>query len=84
MSHHAIEKWRLCQIIYEGVDYSSKALLEFMKHGDFVRMTDDAAWKFLEEMAKKPCSGKCLMRSHQPQNQPPHQGVVYIRLKTPL
>ena len=40
--HHAIEKWCLCQIIYEGVDYNSKTLLESMSHGDFMWMTDDA------------------------------------------
>jgi len=51
--HHAIEKWHLCQIIYEGVDYSSKTRLESMSHGDFIRMIDDVTWKFLEEMAEK-------------------------------
>ena len=51
--HHAIKKWRLCQIIYEGIDYNSKILLESMSHGDFMRMTDDAAWIFLEEMVEK-------------------------------
>ena len=39
--HHAIEKWCLCQIIYEGVNYNSKTLLESMSHGDFMRKTED-------------------------------------------
>ena len=30
--YHAIENWRLCQIIYEGVDYQYKTLLESMSH----------------------------------------------------
>ena len=51
--HHAIEKWHLCQIVYESVDYSSKTLFEFMSHGDFTRKIDDDAWIFLEEMAEK-------------------------------
>ena len=49
--HHAIEKWRLCQIIYEGVKYNSKPLFESMSHGDFKSMNEDVAWKFLEDMA---------------------------------
>ena len=51
--HHVIEKWRLCQIIYEGIDYQSKTLLESMSHEDIMRITEDEAWKFLEEMAEK-------------------------------
>ena len=50
--HHAIKKWSLYQIIYEGVDYQSKTLLESMSHEDFLRMTEDDAWKILE-MAEK-------------------------------
>lgn len=37
--HHGLEKWRLCQIIYEGLDYSAKTSLESMCHGDFMRKT---------------------------------------------
>ena len=58
--HHAIEKWRLCQIIYEGVDYNSKTLLESMSHGDFMRTTDDVAWIFLEEIAEKTMQWKAF------------------------
>ena len=35
---HAIKNG-LCQIIYEGVDYQSKTLLESTSHGNFMRMT---------------------------------------------
>jgi len=45
---HAIEKWHLYKTIYEGVDYSSKTLLESMSHDDFMRMTNDTTWIFLE------------------------------------
>ena len=41
--HHAIEKCRLCQIIYEGVDCQSQTLLESMSHGNFMRMTENDA-----------------------------------------
>jgi len=53
MSYHAFEKWRLCQIIYEGVDYQSKTLLESTSHEKFMMMIEDDAWKFSEDMAEK-------------------------------
>ena len=61
--HCAIEKWRLCQIIYQGVDYNLKTLLESMSHEDFMRMTKDKAWEFLEEMVEKPCIGKASIKN---------------------
>ena len=51
--HHGIERWRLCQIVYEGVDYKQKYLFGSMSHGDFLMMTDTDAWKFLEDLAEK-------------------------------
>ena len=36
--HHGIEKWRQCQILYDGLDYSTKTLLESMCQGGFRRM----------------------------------------------
>jgi len=43
----------MTQFRYEGVDYNSKTLFELMSHEDFMRMTDDDEWTFLEEMAEK-------------------------------
>ena len=51
--HHGLEKWRLCQIIYEGLDYSVKTSLESMCHGDFTRKNADEAWEFLESLSEK-------------------------------
>ena len=28
--HHGVEKWRQCQILYDGLDYQTKTLLETM------------------------------------------------------
>ena len=33
-SHHGIEKWRQWQILYDRLDYQTKALLETMCQGD--------------------------------------------------
>ena len=48
-----MEKWSLCQIVYEGVDYKQKYFFESISHGDFLMMTDADAWKFLEDLAEK-------------------------------
>ena len=34
--HHRIETWRLCQIIYEGLDLNSKTILEFVCQDQFM------------------------------------------------
>ena len=34
--HHGIETWRLCQIIYEGLDSNSRTMLESMCQGQFM------------------------------------------------
>ena len=34
--HHGIEKWRQCQILYDGLDYLTKILLESMCQGGFL------------------------------------------------
>ena len=34
-SHHGIEKWSQCQILYDGLDYQTKILLETMCQGGF-------------------------------------------------
>ena len=31
---HGVEKWRQCQILYDGLDYQTKILLEIMCRGD--------------------------------------------------
>ena len=51
--HHAIEKWRLCQIVYEGVDFNTKTMLESMCQGEFMQKNEDDAWTFLEDLSEK-------------------------------
>ena len=31
--HHGIEKWRICQALYDGLEYQTKTLLESMCQG---------------------------------------------------
>ncbi|XP_077232805.1 uncharacterized protein LOC143871649 [Tasmannia lanceolata] len=52
--HHGIDVWHLCQIIYEGIDYQTKQLLESMCPNGFTSFTDEAAaWNFLLDLAEK-------------------------------
>ena len=51
--HHGIEKWRQCQILYNGLDYHTKMLLETMCQGDFLKKDEDHGWDLFEALAKK-------------------------------
>jgi len=50
---HSLEHWRLCQIIYEDVDQSTRIMVEFMCQGGFFNRSGTKAWDFSEELAKK-------------------------------
>ena len=50
---HGIEKWRLCQIAYEGLGIESRRTLEAMCNGVFMSKDEREHWKFLEEYAEK-------------------------------
>ena len=51
--HHGIEKWRLCQIIYDGLDYQTKTLLESMCQGEFLKKDENQGWDLFEALAEK-------------------------------
>ena len=40
-SHHEIEKWRQCQIAYDGLEYSTRTLLETMCQGGILRKDEN-------------------------------------------
>ncbi|XXG53381.1 hypothetical protein AAC387_Pa03g1479 [Persea americana] len=50
--HHGFEKIRLVQIVYEGLDYLTKQMVESFCSGKFTQKTADEAWTFLEETAE--------------------------------
>ena len=49
--HHGIEKWRLCQALYDGLEYQTKTLLESMCQGGFLKKNEDEGWLLYEELA---------------------------------
>ena len=51
--HHNFEKWTLCQILYDGLENNSRTMLESMCQGNFLAQDHNAAWQFLENLAKK-------------------------------
>ena len=51
--HHGMDKWALCQIIYEGLNSKSKIIFESISQGNFMYKTVVDAWTFLEELAEK-------------------------------
>ena len=50
--HHGFEKIRLVQILYEGLDYPTKTMVESFCNGVFTQKTADQAWAYLEEVAE--------------------------------
>ena len=52
-AHHGIEKWRHCQILYDGLDYSTKTLLESMCEGGFLQKDEEEGWNLYENLAEK-------------------------------
>ena len=46
--HHGIEKWRQYQILYDGLDYQTKTLLETMCQGEFLKKDEDQGWDLYE------------------------------------
>jgi len=49
--NHGIEKWRLCQALYDGLEYQTKTLLEFMCQGGFLKKNENEGWLLYEELA---------------------------------
>jgi len=50
--HHGFEKICLIQILYEGLDYQNKIIIESLCNGTFTSKTANDAWKFFEEVAE--------------------------------
>ena len=50
--HHGLERCRLCQIIYEGLDQATRTMVESMCRG-FLNKSETEAWNVLEELVKK-------------------------------
>lgn len=46
-------KWRLCEIIYEGFNCTSKILLESMCKEEFMEIDKNKALKFIEDLIWK-------------------------------
>ena len=51
--HHGIETLRQCQILYNGLDYQSKTLLETMCQGKFLQKDENQGWDLFENLAEK-------------------------------
>ncbi|GAV67086.1 LOW QUALITY PROTEIN: hypothetical protein CFOL_v3_10595, partial [Cephalotus follicularis] len=52
--HHGLNTWHLCQIIYEGIDYQTKQLVESMCPDGFTSYTDEnEAWNFLLDLGER-------------------------------
>ena len=50
--HHGFEKIRLGQILYEGMHYPTKTMVESFFNGAFTQKTANQAWTYLEEVTE--------------------------------
>ncbi|XP_026378301.1 uncharacterized protein LOC113272716 [Papaver somniferum] len=51
--HHGFEQWRLSTILYEGLDFATRTLVESMCNGEFTDKSADESWAFLHEVSEK-------------------------------
>jgi len=51
--HHSVEKWHQCQILYDDLDYQTKALLKTMCKGGFLQKDENQDWNLFEDLTKK-------------------------------
>ncbi|ROV59080.1 hypothetical protein EGO58_11735, partial [Limosilactobacillus reuteri] len=64
--HHGLDLWHLCQIIYEGIDYPTKQMIESMCPEGFTSFTDEGkAWEFLLDLADKTCEWESNQESER-------------------
>ena len=50
--HHGFERWRLVQYFYNGLNMSSRHMIESMNGGAFLNLSENNAWKVLETLSK--------------------------------
>jgi len=39
--HYGVKKWRQCQVLYDGLNYLTKTLLETMHQGEFLKKDEN-------------------------------------------
>ena len=58
-----INKWRLCQALYDGLEYKMKTLLESMCQGGILKKKKDERWLLYEDLADKTINGNQLRKN---------------------
>ena len=61
-----MEKWRQRQILYDGLDYQTKTLLETICQGGFLQKDENHGWDLFEDLAEKTLQWKPA--SEKPKN----------------
>ena len=51
--HHGLEQLRLCQILYNSLDYQNKTLFETMCGGKFLKKDENEWWKIYKDLGEK-------------------------------
>ncbi|KAK1265662.1 hypothetical protein QJS04_geneDACA014972 [Acorus gramineus] len=72
--HHGFEVWRLVQILYEGLNYTTRTMVESMCSGEFTNKNETEAWAFLEEVAEKSMQWETI---REPEKLMPSKGGIH-------
>ena len=78
--HHGFEMWRLTQIVYEGLNCSTKTMVETMCGGEFCNKNVREAWDFLGEVAEKSMQWEAIRTPEVPT---PFKGGIYPIAQVP-
>ena len=61
--------------MYEGLNYTTRALVESMCNGEFTSKTAEEAWDFLEDVAEKSMQWETM---REPERHAPTRGMHVI------
>ena len=70
--HHGVEIWRLPQIVFDSLNYPTRAMVQSMCGGDFKSKTTEEAWVFLGDVTEKSMECETL---REPERPTPTRGI---------
>ena len=83
-SHHGFEKICLIKILYDGLEYPNKTMIEFLYNGAFTSKIANDVWKFFKEVAENTLEWELVSVDVKQPTQLPSTWVVCIDSTTVL
>ena len=77
--HHGFERWRLVQYFYNGLNMSSRYMIESMNGGAFLNLSENNAWKVLETLSENSQQWDFSNQRERPVQAPKRGGLYEVR-----